>query len=555
MKIRIKRKVNEISAVAGVQGHAMPQKRKKDNSEVLEEMFSSSTQTGGVKISIVSGEREHAGHVERSKHQGLRNVMEEDDDSTIVLGDEEPEEEQEAEQEEETEAQIVYPPIYEEMLNRGYKLFDILGKGQFGAVFSAEDLNTGGDYVVKVVGLGEGRMDTQAEEEAIKREMRNYATIAKAGEGDERIWKHFPEVYDTFETTIQGPDFTDKLGFIVMEKLVPLAPEESAFIPDINYAVAQRFRMDAADVQDYGISRDQSVKAKWFISNKLEDMRDAINTAVEYIIDPLDLGSSNRKIDDLAASIHPTSLKRYERIEATNPDLIKQLSEIERDFMYNNPGYDLTNYYYILDDELDEANHALLILLKIMNTFVKIGLESKEMKIAAKKKENEEDKNKFRKALADLPNRNLSPSDKAAYKKYLEDKINEKIDVNAQVSVEIKQATKKSIQAVATRFINGIRTSSAIPISFQRRNIEQSPEERERTRAAGRDLFQAIQLVHEKTGLIAKDIHNDNVMKREGGNDIVIVDLGLFKTGMESVNESKRYRIKILTKRKKSGIL
>ena len=170
MKIRIKRKVNEISAVAGVQGHAMPQKRKKDNSEVLEEMFSSSTQTGGVKISIVSGEREHAGHVERSKHQGLRNVMEEEDDSTIVLGDEEPEEEQEAEQEEETEAQIVYPPIYEEMLNRGYKLFDILGKGQFGAVFSAEDLNTGGDYVVKVVGLGEGRMDTQAEEEAIERD-------------------------------------------------------------------------------------------------------------------------------------------------------------------------------------------------------------------------------------------------------------------------------------------------------------------------------------------------------------------------------------------------
>ena len=192
MKIRIKRKVNEISTAAGGQGHSMPQKRKKYNSEVLGEMFSSSTQTGGVRISIVSGERERAGRVEKAELQGLRNVMkEEDDDSTIVLGDEEssfldqddvePEEEQEDELEEETEAQIVYPPIYEEMLNRGYKLFDILGKGQFGAVFSAEDLKTGGDYVVKVVGLGEGRMDTQAEEEAIKREMRNYATIAKSG--------------------------------------------------------------------------------------------------------------------------------------------------------------------------------------------------------------------------------------------------------------------------------------------------------------------------------------------------------------------------------------
>lgn len=550
MKIRIKRRVNETSVAAGVQGYAMPQRRKKDNSEVLEEMFSSSTQTGGVRISIGSGEREHAGHVERSKQQGLRNVME-DDDSTIVLDDEEREERDDKE----TQAQIVYPPIYEEMLNRGYRLFDILGRGQFGAVFSAEDLETGGDYVVKVVGLGEGKMDTQAEAEAIKREVRNYATIADAVKDDERIWRHFPEVYDTFEATIQGPDFTDKLGFIVMEKLVPLAPEESAFIPDINYAVAQQFRMDAADVQDYGVGRDQSVKAKWFISNRLESLQEAINAAIEYIINPLELGSSSRKVDELAADIHATSLKKYERIEANNPDKIKQLLDTEKDFMYGNPGYDLTNYYYILEDELNEANHALLILLKVMNTFVRIGLESKEMKIEARKKEDEEDKNKFREALADLPNRNLSASDEKTYRKYLEDKINEKIDFNATVSIEIKRAIKKSIQNFATRYINGIRTSSAIPVSFQNRNIRQTPEERERTRAAGRDLFQAIQLVHEKTGLIAKDIHNDNVMKREGGNDIVIVDLGLFKTGAESIRESKGYRLKILTKRKNSGIL
>tara|TARA_B100001094_G_scaffold320723_1_gene367374 strand:- start:4170 stop:5126 length:957 start_codon:yes stop_codon:yes gene_type:complete len=46
----------------------------------LAEMFSTSTQTGGVPQSRVKPEDEHEGHVERSKHQGLRNVMEQNDD-------------------------------------------------------------------------------------------------------------------------------------------------------------------------------------------------------------------------------------------------------------------------------------------------------------------------------------------------------------------------------------------------------------------------------------------------------------------------------------------
>ena len=70
--------------------------------------------------------------------------------------------------------------------------------------------------------------------------------------------------------------------------------------------------------------------------------------------------------------------------------------------------------------------------------------------------------------------------------------------------------------------------------------------------------------MHKKTGLIAKDVHELNVMKREGGGDIVIVDLGLFKMDKafdandfwgdgkgldENLSESRKYRIKILTNR------
>ena len=46
----------------------------------LDELFSSSGTMGGIKIRFTDGIKQHAGHVERSQHQGLRNVMEDEED-------------------------------------------------------------------------------------------------------------------------------------------------------------------------------------------------------------------------------------------------------------------------------------------------------------------------------------------------------------------------------------------------------------------------------------------------------------------------------------------
>ena len=258
MKIRVKRRVQEVSAVAGIVGHVSPRpKRKKSNSEMIDEMFSSSTQTGGVRISIVSAEKEHAGHVERSKQQGLKNVMEDVED-TLDLGTS-PKLDRALAGEEPMEDRQEYKPLYDEILTHNYKLTGVLGQGQFGIVFSAEDLSSGGDYVVKVVGMGENENVNQQD---IDRELNNYSVISRAAQTDERMWKHFPETYETWKAKV--PEFgTLDLGFIVMEKLVPLTADESAFIPDINYLIARKKPMDAADVNDYGISRDQSKKARF----------------------------------------------------------------------------------------------------------------------------------------------------------------------------------------------------------------------------------------------------------------------------------------------------
>ena len=63
--------MNVAGAVQGAAGNAFV-----DNKEELEELLSTSAQVGGIKLRITFSNKEHEGHVERSRYQGLRNVME-----------------------------------------------------------------------------------------------------------------------------------------------------------------------------------------------------------------------------------------------------------------------------------------------------------------------------------------------------------------------------------------------------------------------------------------------------------------------------------------------
>lgn len=94
MKLKIKKKLplEEISSVSGgsVEGYAAPfgdpetietfnkeqERQQRLDGDRLVEMYSSQGISGGHLQQIISPEEEHAGHVERSQHQGLKNVME-----------------------------------------------------------------------------------------------------------------------------------------------------------------------------------------------------------------------------------------------------------------------------------------------------------------------------------------------------------------------------------------------------------------------------------------------------------------------------------------------
>jgi len=98
MKLRIKKKkevIDEMSSMSGgaAQGYGGPlgddktidafnkkqEREQRLKGDKIEEMYSTQGLAGKNKQQLVSGEEEHAGHVERSKAQGLKNVMQEEE--------------------------------------------------------------------------------------------------------------------------------------------------------------------------------------------------------------------------------------------------------------------------------------------------------------------------------------------------------------------------------------------------------------------------------------------------------------------------------------------
>ena len=100
------------------------------------------------------------------------------------------------------------------------------------------------------------------------------------------------------------------------------------------------------------------------------------------------------------------------------------------------------------------------------------------------------------------------------------------------------------IKEMSAEVINGYRKATGFPVSFGTGSELKGSDDKY---GPSKDLYKAMQALYDKTGLLAKDVHDGNVMLRDGSNDLVIVDLGLFKQLSKPVKEARRYRIKMLT--------
>jgi len=518
IKIKIKKRLDEMSSVSGgaIQGYGAPfgtpkgidafnkkeAEEQRLKGERLDEMFSSSGLSGRNRRPLVSGEDEHAGHVERSRHQGLKNVMQEDDDATFDLGDDsfedtfsdEPDT-ADALSSASSKPQTIDDIVLDQLEKKGFELGKKLGEGAYGRVYAGESHETGLDCAIKVVGLGSRSIPR----EAIVKEINVYKKTSDAREKHDAIWRHFPEVYESWIYDDEdGLGYV--LGFIIMEKLVPATNEEKAFIPDLFSILATRHPMDIEDVKgNYKIKKDLSKRAAFWARDlnhvtKVFDMYDDLMRRNE----PID-SSDKEEYQQILSSVSQSALKRYERMADNAPDKIKRLiKDRMRKLGYWAFDFEWLDGRDALENDLGANSYIKLIWADLIYAVARIGY------------------------MTNTP----------------ESQINQMVK---EMSAEV---------------INGYRKGTGFPVSFRYGGeLYQTNTEREKEMAPARDLYKAMQALYKVTGLLAKDMHDDNVMKREGSNDLVISDMGLFKQLSIpkdlNITEVRKYRIKLLTKPKK----
>jgi len=483
--------LDEMSSVGGgsVQGYAgSPLGDKEDNEKFnesekqasklkgkkLAEMFSSSTQTGGLRISIVRGDREHAGHVERAQHQGLRNVMREDDDATIPMDP----------QVNQAQKPLNTPkpakdPIEILLDKNGYELKKVLGEGQFGVVVLAteKDEYGGHDFAIKIL--------KSPGSPAAVRELRNYNNISDARDKDPLIAKHFPEVFKIFEA--------EGRKFIVMEVLEPLQKELKGLFSGVEQALRREMPMSAktTPISKYS-DKDISKRVESLLNDNktLEQVLGKIKKSLILFSGKFGEGPKAEILKDIDMTMAASSFGNWRGAsrESSNQAIDKFQNVI-----------------------LDYIGNSAKMYLTMMDDLKKSGLAQVFITLVCKK-------------IVDLMKKHTPQGeDPKSNSEYL-----------IQSFLELFQEYYREAPAIASGY-------SQADVGGEKGRL---PE--------GESIYQAIMNLQKTTGLFARDLHSENAMRRPDG-DIVIVDVGAFKTQDEIVDMKKgklrENRIRIRIKR------
>ena len=480
MKIKILKESSTVGAVEGGAGQGVPignkkeilddnekeRKRSKLKDKKLEEMYSSSGVRGTIKISIVSAEKEHAGHVERSQHQGLRNVMAEaDDDATLPMDD--------STKPLDDAKPLPKPrdPVAEMLEKNGYKLKKKLGEGQYGVVVLATEIDEygGHDFAIKILKSNVGG-------DAVTREIRNYRQISGARKQDKLIAKHFPEVFKVFEE--------EGKTFIVMEVLEPLHSELKGIFGGVEQAMHKQRPMAAADwpVAKFDDSKDVSKRVELMLNDSSQ-----ISNLIDTIKKRLVAYST-----EYNKQIEPQVLKDIET--AINPSVFRNFRSIGRE----KANQKVADFNDEIIDYLGGAGRTYLAILD------------------------------------DLKN---SPVSKV-FVTLMSKKIIDIMKKYTPKGDNVKDFTQYIVKPFLEKFQKQYRMSTSIKSGYSQADIGKEGGRR----GDAESIYQAIMKLQEKTGLFARDLHDGNAMRRPDG-DIVIVDVGMFKTDAE-IQQMKKGKLR-----------
>lgn len=369
--------------------------------------------------------------------------------------------------------------------DKGYEVLKELGGGMMGQVFLAKD-GSDKEHAAKII---------YNRDEDAQREMRNYDTISKARSKDPLIAKHFPAVTEIFQADSAAGD---KLSVIIMEVLQPLTDDQAAFIPDAAFLLGRDkpWRLASAD-EFFDGPRDSSRRMQLYVQNNLKELSQKFEIHAPGLVKDyrgawLD-GISKEKFYKMADSVSEDKLLDIMKLGDSAPKMTDRFIKNRINAFKEKLGAGSSAAYLgdILQKDFPNANGASAAIIQVAFKIMLAGLAT---------------------------NTDISRID-------------------------------RQIEDFAKVVLANARKTTQVPMGYKEKDVQAGGKQREKEYTTNKGLHSAIQALHKETGLLAKDLHDQNVMARSNG-DLVIVDVGLFRMS-KPVSESRNYRLKLLTKPKK----
>lgn len=328
--------------------------------------------------------------------------------------------------------------------------------------------------------------------EAAERELNNYQTISDARSSNSLIEKHFPNVFEAWSPM-------KDVAIIAMEVLTPLSDAQASFVPDASFLHGKNkpWRLAAAgDV--YSGMRDMSKRFTHYIQNNIQYVASRMEYFAHQLTNDWDgeyMGDmSAEKMAALSADVSPNELLDTMKMFEANPQMGKRFIANRKAAFSKNlgSGSSAVHLVEILEEESPESLGANAVFIQIAFKIMVAGL-------AAKQK----------------PDR-----------------------IDGAISDYAKSA------------LGSARRFTQIPMGYNQPDLRRAGASHEREFLTSRGLHAAIVALHKQTGLMAKDLHDQNIMANAAG-DLVIVDVGLFRSdnswkGGNNLQEMLRIRKKML---------
>ena len=329
--------------------------------------------------------------------------------------------------------------------------------------------------------------------DAAVREEENYRIIDSVRTSNPLIEKHFPKVYESWA-------INSDISIIVMEVLQPLTNDQASFVPDASFLAAKNKPWRLASAGDlYSNMRDMSQRFTLYLQNKTEEVSKNFDYFVYQLVTDWDgefLGKTSPEyIEGLKNSVTPEELMKLNKIgygkdkEPINMYLQNRKRAFEQIL---GAGSSAIHFFEILESDSPDS-------LGVNAAFIEIAFQLMVAGLAAGL-----DKNKIDGAISDFAKRQLTSA----------------------------------------------RLYTQIPLSYNPHELTRGDDRHEKAHVTSKGLHAAIKALYGETGLMAKDLHDENIMARQNG-DLVIVDVGLFRknnnwSSGKNLQEMRSFRKKML---------